>query len=335
LSATALQIINRIRRKLKWEDVSSFSATDSLTNALIDLANESKRDVLEGYEWDFDIRSDGIFKTVAAHSYSGTGLVANASTSVFAGTGNQYTNYDGGDLRARLIVTSDPDYGSTPFIVSSSSLSAGKDLYVIETGFPGTTDITSASVDVMVSEYVLPTTVRDVLSVMVEDSDTSVEFVDKVDTLDRVIPNAFSETSSIPDVCFVGGSTTPTMDGVTDGTPALGIWMYPVPSTVYMVRYTYRYRHPSLSAITDTLQVPDHVIDHIVDLAVVGAKNHRTAIDLEGARQLEIVTREKLRRTVKRTGSQPLESFSLRSHDRKGGVSMGSRPSNPNIFYQP
>lgn len=336
MSATLLQMVNRCRRKLKWEDVSSFSSTDDLTNVLIDFINEAKRDVLENYEWDFDIRSDGVLKTVAARTHTNAVTIAAAGTTATVVGGTYYGDYDGGDLRMRIRITEDTTYGNTAFIVTGAATSAGDDVYTLETAWPGTAFAGgSGSAELLVAEYVLPTTVRDVLSVMVEDSDVLVEFVDKVETLDRCVPNPFDLQSTQPEVCFVGGSTTPTVATGTTATPGLGLWLYPVPSSVYVVRYTYRYRHPSLSATTDTLYVDDHVADIIVDLAVARAMRTRVAPDLEASQMLEQMTMGRLSRSAKRTGRQPLEHMSLRSHDRRGSSWMGSQPRNPRVFYTP
>ena len=97
-------MVNRFRRKLKWEDVSSFSSTDDLTTVAIDFLNESKRDVLENHEWDFDIRSDGILKTVAAATYTNQVTLTNASATVTINAAD-FGTYDDGNLRARLRVT--------------------------------------------------------------------------------------------------------------------------------------------------------------------------------------------------------------------------------------
>lgn len=338
MSVTALQLVNRARRKLKWEDVSSFSSSDELTTVLLDFVNEAKRDVLENYEWDFDIRSDGIFKTVAAATYSSVVDVDNGSTTLTLLGTNNVSLYTTGGSRSRIRVTSDTTYGDTAFILNTGSHPGSHDIYVLETGWPGTTyDLfgTTGDAEILTSEYVLPATVRDVLSVMVEENDVYVEFVDKAESLDRCLPNPFDLQSTQPEVCFVGGTTTPTVATSSTPTPGVGVWIYPVPSSVYVVRYTYRYRHPELTAITSTLYVPDHVADLIVDLAVARAMRTRVAPDLEASNMLEGMTMARLSRSVKRTGHQPLERMTLRSHDKRGGVPYGGSPRNPRIFYQP
>jgi hypothetical protein len=327
-------MVNRVRRKLKWEDVSSFSATDDLTNVLIDCVNEAKRDVLENYEWDFDIRSDGIFKTVAARTHTNAVTITNGGTTATVVGGTFFGDYDGGDLRMRIRLTEDPTYGDTAFIVTGSNTSGGNDVYTLETSWPGATASGgSGSAELLVSEYIMPTTVRDVLSVMVEDVNVYVEFVDKAETIDQQLTNPFLTQSTQPEICYVGGSTTPTVLTGNTATPGLGIWLYPVPSSVYLVRYTYRYRHPAMSATTDVLQVPDHVVDHIVNLAEAIAHRTRVAPDLEAAAQIEALANTKLMRSARRSGSQPLERMTLQSHDRRGGGMPAGSPKNPRVFY--
>lgn len=337
MSATLLQMVNRFRRKLKYEDVSSFSSSDDLTTAAIDCINEAKRDVLENHEWDFDIRSDGILKTIAPLTYTDQAFTTTpGEIGIFGST--DYAAITGGSSRSRIAITEDTSFGDTYFIINSSSHPATADRHVIETSWPGSTfDLVSlGNAAILTAEYVLPTTIRDVLTVKVEEVDTLVEFVDGASDLEQLVPNAFEETSDVPEVCFVGGSTTPTVATGTTATPGLGIWIYPVPASVYVVRYTYRYRHPALSATTDTLYVQDHIIDDIIDLALARAMRTRIAPDLENSAQLEGVTMARISRSAKRTGSQPLERMTLRSHDRRGGrTPMSGRPANPRVFYEP
>lgn len=340
MSATLLQMVNRFRRKLKWEDVSSFSSGDDLTTAAIDFINEAKRDVLENYEWDFDLRN-AAFSTIAPLEYAsavGQVVITNGAATVLVPGVNNYATITGGNSRSRLAVTTDAAFGTTYFNILTGQHPSASDSYVIEMPWPGTSRslFDASALTILTAEYVLPATVRDVLSVTLEEADVHVDFVDKAETLDRVVPNAFQSTSSVPEVCFVGGNALPTVTFGTTQVPGVGVWLYPVPSEVYLVRYTYRYRHPAISAIADVLYVPDHVVDLVVDLAVARAMRTRVAPDLEASQQLEAATMQRLGRSVRRTGFQPLERMSLKSHDRRGGgIPSSGGPRNPRIFYTP
>ena len=56
---TFLEMVNNLFLKLRDERVSSFGDTDRVLAAKM-LINESAREVIEGYEWSFSIRDDGM-----------------------------------------------------------------------------------------------------------------------------------------------------------------------------------------------------------------------------------------------------------------------------------
>jgi len=339
VSATLLQLVNRVRREVGWEDVAAVS--DRVSVILVDLIAAAQREALETAEWDFDIRSDGVLTTIAPLTYTSDGqvVVTNGSPVMTLVTANDYATVTAGASQSRVAVTTDASFGQTYFVIESGQHPALSDIYELETRWPGTTKTiasTGVHATILTSEYVLPTTVRDVLSVTVEEKDVAVEFIDRAKRFDQCVPQPFAQTSSTPEVCFVGGNTLPTTSGVAGvvRTPGLGLWLYPVPSEAYVVRYSYRYRHPALSAAADILYVPDHVADDIVDLAVARAFRAKIAHDPELAAQREISTQARLRRKQHMTGSQPGQRRSLVSHDRRGGgrSQFGSQPRNPNEF---
>lgn len=73
---TALQLVNRVRRRMHMSDAADL--TDRLSLVLLDLVNESMSYILETRSWDFDGRSDGVLVTKAA--------VTNATTTVTNGS---------------------------------------------------------------------------------------------------------------------------------------------------------------------------------------------------------------------------------------------------------
>jgi hypothetical protein len=329
VSATLLQLVNRVRREIGQEDVAA--VTDRVSVILVDLIGAAKREVLETLEWDFADRHDGVVKLVKKRSYT-TASATNASTTVSIVGGTDYTKYAGA-FRSRVVVTEDADYGSTSFIVTNAATSGGNDTYTIDLAFPGTTGAGNLNADLFVCEYQLPATVGDVLSVRDEEGDVALEFVEKTTTFDQLVPNPHQTESAQPTTVYVGGTTTNTTLSGAAATTLLGLWVWPIPTVDIVLRYSYRYRNAELSLLTDTLDAPDHVIDDIVDLAIARAYRSKIAHDPELAAQREISTQARLRRKQQMTSPQPGQRRSLASHDRRGGTNQfGSRPRNPREF---
>lgn len=333
--STALQLVNRIRRKLRMgPDLSAFSSTDELTNVLLDMLNEGKREVLEHREWDFDIRHDGILKCVKERTYTtGTSVV---SLTNIGNTGVDVSATYSGSLRSRVMVTSDATYGDTSFIITNITNTGGNDVYTIGVGWPGSTD-GAASLKIFASEYILPSTVRDVLSVRHEEGEIALHFLDKSTELDPALPNPNLDSSDQPEAVYVGSTVrNTTLDGA-DPSYGLGMMVHPIPSENVVIHYSYRYRHPDLTAATSEIEnVPAHVEDLIVDAAVARAQMSGVANDPTLAALNVREVRRRADEAVKMTRPDPGRRRSLRSHDRRATRDQfGSRPRNPRTFYTP
>ena len=165
---TALSLVNRIRRLLREEDVTVFLSTDLLSSVLLDLLNESKRDILEERIWDFDKRQDGVLATAAP--LTGTdGSFTNANTAF--SLASSAPSSVAGDWSAKIVPTSDASYGDTAFRIVSVATSGGGSSGVLSIAYPGTTIAGSASFTIVFDEYLLPATVRAVTSVRHQESD--------------------------------------------------------------------------------------------------------------------------------------------------------------------
>ena len=328
--------MNRVRRSIGWEDAGDVS--DRVSVIITDHIASAQREALETAEWDFDIRNNGILTTIPPYEYpttTGQLNVSQGAATLTVLSTSDYGVFTVGESRSRINVPTDANFGDSYFILLDGRHPTVHDVYTLETEWPGTTlgFADDAGARIVTSEYVLPTTVRDVLSVTVEEKQVAVQFIEKDAEFDAIVPNAFQEESDSPQVCFVGGNTIPTVVNGTTATPGLGLWLYPVPSEAYVVRYTYRYRHPALTASTDTLQVPDQIIDDIVDLATARTLRSKIAHDPEMAKQMEITTQARLRRKQQMTSAQPMMRRSLGSHDRYGMRNQfGSKPRNPREF---
>jgi hypothetical protein len=322
-------LVNRVRREIGWEDVAA--VTDRVSVILVDLIGAAQREVLETLEWNFTDRHDGVLKLVKKRSYT-TATATAASTTVSIVGGTDYTKYAGA-FRSRLVVTEDAAYGETSFIVTNAATSGGDDTYTIDLAWPGTTGTGNLNADLFVAEYQLPATVGDVLSVRDEEGDVSMEFVDKTTTFDMLYPNQHQSTAAQQTMVHVGGTTTNTTLSGATATTLLGMWVWPVPTEDKVLRYSYRYRPAALALLTDSLDVPEHIVDDIVDLSVARAFRSKIAHDPDLAAQREISTQARLRRKQQMTNPQPGQRRSLQSHDRNAGRNQfGAGPRNPREF---
>ena len=329
--STLLQIVNRVRGKIRQDPLSGLSTTDPDQVVLVDLVNEAKREVLEHHDWDFDIRHDGVVKLVGEISYTLGIIVADATTMIISGATDKATF--SGDKVARIIVEEDPAFGQTAFIASDVSSFAGADQYTFSPAFPGTTNGT-ADVRVFCSEYLLPTTVRDVLVFRDEENTISPTLINKLTHLDPSVPNPHLISSSYVDQIYVGGwYTETTLDGATAQDARLGFMVHPVPSATKLLQYTYRYRHPALVVAADALNIPAHVEDLIVDKAVTKAQMSSVANDPG----LAVLNAQDISRRTANAAAHsnptPMRRRSMRSHDRSTrSLNTGSRPSDPTNF---
>lgn len=268
---TALSLVNRVRRLLREEDVTSFVSTDLLSNTLLDLLNESKHDILETRIWDFDKRQDGELVTQAPLTGTDASFVNGSASYAFSTTAPTSV---AGNWVAKLIATDDSSYGDTAFRVVSSGTSGGGcsgDLAVL---FPGTSSLGAASFTVVFDEYLLPSTVRAVTSVRHQENDLRLIEVDKELGLDRVVQRPHEEQSTQPEFVYVGSTITTTYnsDSASEGSTGIGLRLHPTPSAALVLSYSYIYRHADMSSATDSLDnVDGSVEDLIVRLAYARA----------------------------------------------------------------
>lgn len=325
-------MVNRVRRQLRHGDTSAF--TDSLSPVLLDLVNAAKNEVHEMFDWDFDIRHDGELRTVARRSYTGSFTATAASASV-TNVGNTHAASFVGNFRSRLVLTEDLTAGGTSFAIATATVSGADDAYVLETAFTGTGG-SGLNGFVYVCDYQLPSTVKDVLSVRHEEDEIQVALIDKTLTFDRIMPAPHDTQTDSPEIVYVGGSVESTTASGGTSTTAPGLMVWPVPTTAYLLSYSYRYRHPQLSATTDTHDAPYAIVDCIVDKAV--AKAYRSAVsnDPEMAVQIELDVARRLARLSQLSSPAPQRRTILKSHDRVGGsTQFGSAPANSRTFYTP
>lgn len=272
-TTTALSLVNWLLKQQRQDEVTSFASVQA--SALLDLVNEAMRDVLEGWAWKFDERSDVVIRCLPSFTTT-TGTVVNGSTSFsipsFTGNWigkNSPERVDG--VVAYIAVTDDDTYGSVAFRVSDCDMS-GSTLYGnIEKAFPGTTASGTASILFYGFEYALPSTVRAVISV--RDQARTLQLFQCVgqQEFEALIPRPLDNVGSDPSIAVLSGvrtftsrTTDTTNTGAFTDKADYSLTVYPIPGSYKFLNLTYYYRHPELAATTDTISgVPLDIIDSI------------------------------------------------------------------------
>ena len=257
---TALQLVNRVRRKLRIPDTTSFTKSEDLL--LLDLVNEAKDTVLELREWDFDVRHDGHLTTVANTTGSGSSLThgaGGATMTIVESFPTAPNNFIG-----RIVFTHDTNYGDTAYRVSvweSTTVTVPDANSAIST--------TSPTYSIFANEYVLPSNVRKVLSVRHQESDIRVEEIDRSVRFDRFVQRPQESITDTPDLIYVGGIGTATKStSSASDTDGIIFMPWPTPSAVLDLDYSYCIRHGELTTTASTLDNVDrYAVDLIVDLA--------------------------------------------------------------------
>ncbi len=251
---------------MRFTDVAApFIASDSLTQALLDLINQSMRRILEGYDWHFDHRHDGVIETIPEVT-TGTGFtITNGSR---AGGCLTYTagSTVSGNFKLRLIGTDDSNFGDTSFGVRDASLSGTTLSFNLDNTWPGTTTALSGKVETFVAEYGLPTTVRSVLRAWHQENDLFIEAIAPEEQFERRFPRWHETRSTQPEVMAIGGLIDPTYATNATATDSmLRCILFPAPSSTLTIGYSYIHRHATLEAATDELSgVDEAVVDAII-----------------------------------------------------------------------
>lgn len=321
--STALQLANRIRRMLREEDLSSFTTADGSGQAILDRLNDAMLTVLNDRVWDFMIRHDGIMMFDRA-------IIPNPNiTSVTTGSSN-FVVGAGVDLpRAPLIgriaFTSDSGFGNTALrLVAQAPILATATL---DDFWPGATAAAPTLVANTYSwEYILPATVRSILSARHEQQELRLEFVDKNIDFDSIFPRPWDHTDDSPELLIIGGTglgtafnTTPPASSPSTiyGTIAR---VYPVPSADLRVEYSYVLEPLVFSATTDEYTyIPEKVNDLIVDLAYARCQQVGIGNEPQMGIALEARVQANLRNTWGAHRPAAGQRRILRSLDAKGG----------------
>ncbi len=289
MASTALQLVNKVRKKHRFGDVAAFS--DVLTLSILDALNAATCTVLEDRTWWFQKRDDGLFNTVAFETIDPFDLIVSA-TGLWTVT-PYATAWTNGSFIRRMVVTSDADYSNTSIKVLSSEDDGAGGMRGDLQSWPGAANVVNGIVDVMVSEFIMPATVREITSVRHQEQELKLRFVARDVDFYRAFPMDQLEVNDDPTMAVISSFGENTAEGFngtyTNQVEGILLQLYPVPEGILQINYSYVYQQPELTAITDTISgVTPGVENIIVDLAYaytmqsgVGTKGVEEGIEIE------------------------------------------------------
>jgi len=272
MAVTALQLVNRVRRMHRFPDTAAL--TDGLSKAILDQVNSAMQTVLEERTWNWQTRTDGYIRT--NQTYSGSDLIMAAAGTTAVITANPWTSPEqspfNDDRIAELVVTDDDDYSSTSFTCDSGDVSDSFAQVWPDQAWPGATN-TAGDYLIFSHKFILPSTVRAVLSVKHQETPVRVFFAEEFLDYDKVFPRPWDYRDDSPDFVVVGGFAKSSRDrdgdlSAGENVEGMKMLVHPVPSEEYVLNYSYIYRVAELSATTDDLGiVPESIANIIGDLA--------------------------------------------------------------------
>ena len=315
-SLTALQLVNRVRRRMRHDDVTAISQLRDL--ATLDAVNRAMRDVLMGNVWEDDKRHTQIQTKarVTDVTFSGSAGLSSVGVTRTAVWEDEDVH---GDFILRLVPTGTSAYANTAIRALTTSPIFGTYTTIATTPFELVEATSSTAGEAFIAEYMLPDTIRSVLTVTFQDEDLSLEQVGATTEFAELYPRQHIEYGP-PKSVSVGGLDVPTyVTGSTAPDPGLRMIVWPPPDDEYVLDIEYLYRHPDLATATDTLEgVSDVVVDSIVDLATADMQQNYERNTTEG-RALRADGLEKLDRVKKAHGAQKAERAVIGNWDGSAG----------------
>lgn len=265
-SVTALQLVNRVRRSRRLDDVASIANTEDL--AALDSINNAIEEVLSSRRWEFDLR-----KTQFSLKASRTGtcsIISGNSFGTYTETSSIPSSAMVGNFVLRLNPTGSTSFGQTALRVNSTLTIGSSAICAFPTAVYET--MTSVACTAFYSEYTLPDTIRDVVRVTYQEEPLTLENIGPAVEWDELYPRPQIEFGP-PESISIGGYDIPTYANSGSADPALRMIVWPVPDDDYILDCTYYYRHPELTGSTSTLvAVPPDVVAKIVDKAAARMK---------------------------------------------------------------
>lgn len=255
-----LDSVNRVRRLLRDDVYSTLSSNDLDAMTLVDFLNDAADELFAHRVWSFLKRYDGQVWLPGAFTVTAGGVMnANATSGSlnFAGANAWATanvvdftaRGQDGRLRPRIVWNDDTEHPSTSY--SLSQLSVLPNFPFVQTSAFRGVQQNNGGWTLYANEYVLPSTVRQVLSVVHEERPLNLEFVDRDFDFVSDWPRS-AQWLGEPEMASVGGTLTGcgTDAGITART-GLGLTVWPAPQSEVLLKYSYVYRYARLSADAD------------------------------------------------------------------------------------
>ena len=318
---TLLTSTNKVLLKLREGEVTAIDGTEQV-QGIVDGLNDAAHRVLKTREWEFLKRYDGFsFFPATFIATTGGGFTFNAVPAAINLLGvNSWTFLDATrftiSLRSKVRVTNDSGgFANTSFIVANFETTANFPA-TLSSPYRGATTGTGAF-EIYAHEFVLPTTVRKVLSVSDQEGDIDLKFVDRDTDFDKIMIRPSERKEHRPLVAYVGGIyTTTTLDGgaATTGT---GMMIWPPPNRDVLCQYTYIHDHPALVASSDTWEnVPDEVVSLIESEAFEAALIENRQADPQRAVRLERSNARRMAALEAADDKQPRRRMAMQPVDR-------------------
>jgi hypothetical protein len=237
--------------------------------ATLNAINTAIEEVLSERKWEFDLRHAQFTLKARIDDLSCT-VTSGASQGTVTKTGWDTTTEmplsTNDSFIVRLLADGSSNYANTslrcPYGTAAGTTATFQFATEVHEG------MSSVDAELYFSEYVLPDTVEEVVRITYQEYPLTLEQVDPTISYEEIFPQPHIEYGE-PRVVAVGGLDIETYAaGASEPAPGLRMAVWPVPDDEYVIDYTYRYRHPELTATTSTLDgVPPNVVSRIVDLA--------------------------------------------------------------------
>lgn len=343
MASTLLQLVNRVRRRLRAGDTAeSGFDQDELNLVLVDLLNASGDAVLGQNEWSFEVRHDGVIRTFARQEFTGAHSVLTVlGTSYLFRSGSpgisvlaEQLDVNGDDVvtaRVQRVLLAALEGASDTALTIVATQGAHPIAAVYIQGAQiaeplGVTESLSGTVTLFANEYILSPNVKRVLSVTHQASPVRLEEVNRTQVFDRFVQRPQESFSDRPEAVVIGGKRLAMFadtDGQFSATPfdpadaisgtSLTIW--PTPISQLLLNYSYVVAYPQLSVVTDTWDGIDPMVESaIVELAYAKAMQTDVGKDVEAGVILETRALGNVKQLLAMDRQMPGQHLTLRSH---------------------
>lgn len=286
---TLLASVNYLRRLMREEEITAISPELDIQTQ-VGLLNDASDEILNSHRWSFLRRYDGYAFFPARYTDTGGLSITNGGTSCFLnqlGTGSwaaSNTTEFTTNVRARLRVTADTSFSDTSILLNNINSTTPFAASLGIDSWPGDTFALGAGeFEVCTYEFVLPSTVRQVLAVWDQEGDLSPEFIDRPTEFDPWVIRPHDQFTDRPEIVMVGGTYTTTTIDSGSSTTGTGLVIWPPPSSDLLIQYSYLYKYAELSDGSDAWTgVPTEVVRLIEHVAFEHALDSN--VEDDGAR---------------------------------------------------